>query len=434
MDNASKNLYMDITLSSKQRKALVEATAKINLWIGAVRSGKTFSSILSFLEALQSPVQGDAVILGYNRDTIQRNVVGLMYQLLGADAPGLGVNRVKLFGRNVDFIGANNEGAVSRLQGATLAFAYADEVPRLPESCWRMLLTRCSQPGSRIYGTANPEAPGHWLKTNYIDRQDQFDVKVWTFTMDDNPVLDDEYKKMVSSALSGVWYQRYILGEWAAAEGAIYDMFDPAIHVIPDNPRWDQYTIMGIDYGTTNPFGVTVIGYNNTHRPFLCVEKELYYSSEETGISKTDSQYADMVEELLQDFPNNKWIYLDPSAKSFETELLRRGIKVLPADNSVQSGIRYVASLLHKGDLQIVKGCKNLIREIQGYVWDKNMTERGEDKPIKKADHLVDSLRYGIFSHFGHMKKLDAPPQPEYYPKPTYKKYNTYGLQMGALA
>ncbi|HMF71392.1 MAG TPA: PBSX family phage terminase large subunit [Flavitalea sp.] len=417
---------MHISLSEKQKVAIAESNARINLWIGAVRSGKTFSSIIKFISALQKAPWGDVMILGYNRDTLQRNVINPMYQLLGTDPPSIGSKGIKLFGRNVYFVGAHNEGAISRLQGATLALSYVDEITRIPQSVWSMLMTRLSVTDAKVYGTANPESPSHWLKLEYLDRKDLFDLKEWNFYIDDNPALDEKYKSAIKSELTGVWYRRYILGEWAVAEGAIYDMFDPLFHVLEDSPRWNQYTIIGIDYGTTNPFGMVAIGFNNTHRPFLFIDKEFYYDSSVTGISKTDAQYADMVEEFLIDFPNAKYIYLDPSAASFETELRRRGVKVISANNDVENGIRYVASLFHKGDLQIHRSCKNLIREIQGYVWDLEASSKGKDKPIKKADHLLDAARYGIFSHFGGKLFLEDP-KPKTEPTQQFKPYNSYG-------
>lgn len=423
---------MEITLSPKQRKAIAEAKARVNLWIGSVRSGKTYSSIIKFLASLQQEPLGDVMILGYNRDTIQRNVLESMYQLLGAQVPSIGSKSTKLFGRNIYFVGAHNEGAISRIQGATLAIAYVDEVTRIPKSVWSMLMTRLSVPGATLFGTANPDGPSHWLKLDYIDHAEKFDMKTWGFTLDDNPSLTEEYKKAVKSELTGVWYKRLILGEWAVAEGAIYDMFDPDFHVVDENPRWNQYTIVGVDYGTTNPFAAVAVGYNDIHRPRLVVERELYYDSSNSGVCKTDNQYADMLEEFLTYLPNNKCVYLDPSAASFETELRRRGIKVISANNEVTPGIRYISSLLHKGDLQIHRSCKNLIREMQGYLWDLNASQKGKDVPLKKSDHANDATRYAIFSHFGGKLFLDRQ-QNKVEPIQTYKPYNQYGFFGGGV-
>lgn len=418
---------MRISLSDKQKKAIAQSNARINLWIGSVRSGKTYSSIIRFIASLQQEPYGDVMILGYNRDTIQRNVLEPLYQLLGEPVPSVGCKNTKLFGRNVYFVGAHNESSIARIQGSTLAIAYVDEVAKLPKSVWSMLMTRLSVKNAILFGTANPDGPSHWLKLDYLDRRDKFDLQDWQFTLDDNPSLTEDYKNAIKSELTGVWYRRLIMGEWAIAEGSVYDMFNSDYHVIDDNPRWNQYTIIGVDYGTTNPFAAIAIGFNNLHRPFLVVEKELYYDSSKTGVQKTDAQYADMLEDFLANFPNNKYVYLDPSAASFEQELKRRGIKVLSANNDVTSGIRYVSSLIYKGDLQIHNSCKNLINEIQGYVWDLSLSQKGKDAPLKKNDHALDAMRYAIYSHFGGKSFLD-PVTPKMQEQVThYKSYDNYG-------
>jgi hypothetical protein len=42
--------------------------------------------------------------------------------------------------------------------------------------------------------------------------------------------------------------------------------------------------------------------------------------------------------------------------------------------------------------------CQDLVEELMGYSWDPKAQMKGEDKPIKKADHGPDALRYGLLS------------------------------------
>jgi phage terminase large subunit len=58
-----------------------------------------------------------------------------------------------------------------------------------------------------------------------------------------------------------------------------------------------------------------------------------------------------------------------------------------------------MTSMVRDGTCLVLDKCKNLIREIEGYSWDPKSAERGEDKPIKKEDHLCDCLRYCLASH-----------------------------------
>ena len=173
-----------------QNKSFREATHRFNIWVGAVRSGKTFSSIYKFIERLRNGVPGDAMIIGVNRGTIHRNVLTTLYKTLGFPCPSPMCNKTTLYGRDVYFVGAPDVSAVTTIQGSTLAYAYVDEATCIPEAFWKMLETRLSVPGAQLFATCNPEGPAHWLKKDYLDRADVHDLIHWQFNLDDNPVLD----------------------------------------------------------------------------------------------------------------------------------------------------------------------------------------------------------------------------------------------------
>ena len=78
----------------------------------------------------------------------------------------------------------------------------------------------------------------------------------------------------------------------------------------------------------------------------------------------------------------------------------RKGYRLQSAANEVVPGITMVQLFLSQNRLKISKNCPNLIREIQGYVWDDKKALLGIDAPIKKDDHLLDALRYMIYTIF----------------------------------
>ena len=266
-----------------------------------------------------------------------------------------------------------------------------------------MIDTRLSNPHSMGFASMNPSFPSHKLK-QWIDKSDEGDPNYYSlhFTLEDNPYLDNSYKNRIKNSLSGVFFKRNYLGLWVLAEGAIFDCFDKSIHVVKKPPRCADYWIAGIDFGTSNTFACLVLGVstgNNTQQgKCLWVEKEYYWDSKKQGRQKTNSQYADDVQELLEPYAI-KGIYMDPSAASFRTELSKRGMHVVQADNDVLNGIQTMVSEMGKGNLFICSACKNLIREIEQYVWDEKKSKQGEDEPVKKADHAVDALRYAIQTH-----------------------------------
>jgi PBSX family phage terminase large subunit len=380
--------------SAKQDQSFCEATHRFNIWVGAVRSGKTYSSIHKFIDFLRNGPPGDAMIIGVNRATIHRNILTTLYKMLGFPCPSPMCNKTKLYGRDLYFVGAPDVSAVTTIQGSTLAAAYVDECTCIPEPFFKMLETRLSIPGARLFATCNPQAPAHWLKKQYIDRQDIHDLIYWNFHLDDNPSLDEAYKKAITSSFTGVWYKRFIKGEWCQASGAIYDNFDH--DNIYTNPfPSPSYYLVGIDYGTTNATAAVLCAVTPNAWPQIRVEKEYYYDSAIVGRSKTDAELVKDIKEFIG-YYNVSAIYVDPAAASFKIALRNEDLPVLDANNDVLLGIKTVNKFISGKNLVIQKGCKTVIEQIQSYAWCPKHAERGEDKPIKSGDHSCDALRYSL--------------------------------------
>jgi PBSX family phage terminase large subunit len=386
-------------MSDKQLLSIHEANKRFNIWCGAVRSGKTFASIEKFLKALKHGIPGDVMIIGVNRMTIQRNVLELMYKKLGFPAPASKSSEAKLYGRNVYFVGANDESAVRAIQGATLAYAYVDEATCIPEPFWKMLQSRASLKGSQIFATCNPEGPVHWLKKDFIDRAHELDLIYWSFVMDDNPSLTENFKNNLKKEYGyGVWYRRLILGEWAVSTGIVYDSFDDLN--LYENPKHNPvYYIAALDYGTINPTCCVVASVNPSVWPQICIEEEYYYDPVKTGRSKSDAELADDIKRFLSYRPIRS-LFVDPSAASLKVELRAKDIPVLDAINDVIQGIQITSKFINGKNVLIHKSCKNLREQLQSYQWDHKAAERGEDKPLKSNDHAVDALRYLCASGF----------------------------------
>jgi PBSX family phage terminase large subunit len=387
-------------LSPKQVKSYNEATHRFNLWIGAVSSGKTYASIDKLIERIQHAPAGDCMILGVSRESIQRNILKDLYDRMGFPTPSAKVNETKLYGRRIYFVGCNNERAVSSIQGSTLAIAYVDEAPKMPYPAWAMLTTRIRVPGAQLLATGNPEGPAHWLKKEYIDRGMDIDLIHWDFTLEDNPSLDEAYIRDTKASLTGIFYRRLILGEWAAAHGAIYDTFDQMnIYEHPKNNP--SYRIIGIDYGTTNATAAVMCAITPNLWPQIQVEAEYYWDSAKKGRSKTDYELVQDIKNFIG-YRNIDAIYVDPAAASLKLELRQNNLPVIDAQNEVVLGIKIVSKFISGKNLVIQKGCNTLIEHLQSYAWDPKAADRGEDKPLKQNDHICDALRYAIASRFPH--------------------------------
>lgn len=385
----------------KQADVILHADARWNILAGAVSSGKTFISYDLMAKRCLEQGPGNSLLVGKTLTTIRRNVINPMRERFGSAVSEIdGYGNVYLFGRRFYAVGANDEKALKKIQGLSLVYCNGDEFATWPKSFFDMLKSRLRQPGARFDGTCNPEGPLHWAKTELIDRAAELDLKYWHFVLDDNCFLDPGYVDAIKKEYTGVWYQRYILGMWIAAEGAVYDMFDSAVHVVDELPAFERYWV-GVDYGTTNPTVYLLIGQSG--QGLYVIDEWRYDSVRAGGRQKTDGEYsADFIRWLDSLKVQPVSVFIDPSAASFTAQLsmdyrrLGRRNNLAHADNTVLDGIRRTASLLSSKRLFIHNSCKGLIDEVTSYVWDSKKTETGEDVPVKMADHGPDALRYVV--------------------------------------
>jgi len=396
------------TLSQIQIDALKHSDARINIFEGPVRAGKSFISLLRWLAFCRDGPKGPLLICGRTDKTIKRNIILPLQELVGnALNYSIGKGEVTLYDRLMYVVGANDERAEGKIRGSEFAGALIDEATLIPESFFKMLLSRLSVSGAQLFCSTNPDSPYHWLKQEYIDRSHELNLKVFSFNIRDNPSLDEEYINELSKEYQGLWHTRYILGQWVLADGAVYDFFNEEIHVIQMPQSSADYYIVGVDYGTTNPCVFTLIGYNPGGYPNMWLEKEYYYDSKKELRQKSDYEYAKDLQQFVAGY-NVKRIYIDPSAASFRQELRRNGVNnVSDAVNDVIPGIRFMGQLLTNGTYKICSNCTSSIKEFSNYLWDSKASERGEDKPIKLNDHAMDAQRYALYTHF-FSKKMSS--------------------------
>lgn len=386
----------------KQRRAILGCDRRLNIFDGSVRSGKTVGSVISWLDYLDTGPPGPLLMIGKTERTLTRNVLHPIAELVGSGDYNLrsGAGECSIFGRRVMLVGANDERSEQKIRGLTLAGAYGDEVTTWPESFFTMLLSRLSLADARFFGTTNPDSPMHWLMTGYLQREEELSLRRWHFTLDDNPNLDPAFVAAIKQEYRGLWYRRFILGEWCVAEGAVYDMLDFGVNVVQQMPELVRHWV-GIDYGTSNPTVFLMLSQGVDGRMYF--HHEYRWDPARTGRQKTDPElsrdYRVWAEERLRE---NKVaperVFYDPSAASFGLQLYRDDVKRLaPADNAVLEGIRNVSGLLGSGVLAFHEPTtRDCLAEMTSYAWDTKAQQKGEDKPIKVKDHGPDSVRYSV--------------------------------------
>lgn len=401
--------------STKAKESILTSDARQNIWEGSVRSAKTIASIVRWLWFVkEAPSDWPLLMVGKTERTLKRNVLDPIIEMVGQRKAILkrGSGEFRLFNKQIELVGANDERSEGRIRGLTAGGCYGDEITLWPESFYSMMLSRLSVSGAKFFGTTNPDGPSHWFKKNYLDRRAELNMRVFHFTIDDNPTLDPTYVSALKNEYTGLWYRRFIKGEWCLAEGAVWDMFDVSRHVIDtqallaikaarqgtETASFNKYIAMA-DYATGNPTAFLLLGFDNPRGPYFVV-KEYYHDSRKVGRQKTDAEYV--VD--YKAFTAGQRVgaaYVDPSAASFILALRRASVTVVEAENSVIDGIRFVGTQFAGNNLFIDKSCVHLREEIEGYVWDAKAQARGEDKPVKVDDHACDAMRYGLYTAFG---------------------------------
>lgn len=396
-------------LSPAQITSIAKADARVNLWTGSIRSGKTIASLLKWLLFVgHAPRGGALVVVGRTREAIGRNLFGPLMDpsLFGVVSAHIryttGAPTATILGRTIHILGASDARSEMVLRGLTVVGAYVDEASLINETFFIQLLGRMSVPGAQMFATTNPDGPAHWLKKQVVDRAVELEYKTFQFRLSDNSHLDPAYVAQISREYTGLWYRRYILGEWVQAAGAVYEMWDPTHHVIAhqDLPKMDRILCLGLDYGDTHATRGVLLGLGRD----TIGTARLYALSEWVPGKMTVGEHSNSVRSWLINQPipewrNPEWVYVDPAAGSFKHQLFYDGLgNVANASNSVLSGIRTVSALLATDKLLISDTCTHLIDHLPGYMWDPKATALGEDKPVKADDDEVDALRYAIYS------------------------------------
>ena len=364
---------------------------------GAVRSGKTMAMGLSFfLWALTCFQDQRFGICGKTIESLRRNVLAEILPKLEAlggqwkEKRSENLLTVRFRGRENRFyiFGGRDESSASLIQGITFAGVLLDEVALMPRSFVEQACARCSVTGSRLWFNCNPAGPSHWFYRTWVLEAENRNALRLHFTMEDNPSLSEQIRERYRRLYTGVFYRRFILGQWAQAEGRVYDFFSAdMVGKAPDScDKW----YISCDYGTVNPTSMGLWGRSDG---IWYRVREFYFNSREQQRQLTDEEYAEALKNLAGGEKITA-VIVDPSAASFIEVLRRRGWQVKKADNDVISGIRLTSDCLKSGKVVICEGCADCIREMDEYVWDLSSGSR--DRVKKEHDHAMDDMRYFV--------------------------------------
>ena len=293
-----------LKFSKKQRRVLTwwrpsspDSGYDAILCEGAVRSGKTLCTGLSFFcWAMTCFAQKSFALCGKSVPAVRRNLWQELRPILREMGfqirERLSQNRIDISlgrRRNTFYLfGGLDERSAALVQGITLAGALLDEAALMPRSFVEQVCARCSVEGSRLWFSCNPESPAHWFYQEWVQKAREKNVLRLSFTMEDNPGLSRETIRRYEAMFQGAFYRRFILGEWAQAEGLIYDFFGPElVREAPEGLGGPWY--ISCDYGTVNP---TSMGLWGRKGGVWYRAAEFYYDSRRERRQKTDGEYA----------------------------------------------------------------------------------------------------------------------------------------------
>lgn len=374
---------------------------------GAVRSGKTSLMMVGFVDDAMTRFNGRRFgICGKTVDSATKNIVqpymAMQYAQKSYRIKWSRTDKTMTVSKggitNVfEVFGGKDESSYALIQGRTLAGCLIDEVVLQPRSFVDQAMIRCSVTGAKVWFSCNPAAPSHWFYTDWIKKADKGEInaKHIHFVLRDNPGLSEETIQRYEKSFSGVFYQRYVLGEWVAAEGLVYPFFSAGQDTYlfhGDASHVDGQFYVSIDYGTHNPcsMGLWVI-----HNGKALRIKESYFDSRAERVQRTDEEHYAELERLTKGYYIQA-VVVDPSAASFIETIRRHGrYLVVPADNDVLNGIRCVASLMQAGLVTIHESCTASRREFGLYSWDDKAKE---DRVVKENDHAMDDIRYFCYT------------------------------------
>lgn len=417
---------IDEMLNPKQIDFIINEDSRVNLLSGAVRSGKTYVSLLKWaLFVYSMPEDSEFIMVGKTITALKRNCLGLLTDLVGSNNFTYSTSQKSgiLYGKRIWLEGANDDRAESKIRGMTLAGAYVDELTQIPFEFYTMLLSRLSVKNAKLYATTNPDAPTHWVKTEIIDNE-KINKKIWNFQFDDNEILKKENEEYFEDlrkeyeSLGEVFLQRFIYGNWVLAEGLIYKQFnDNKEMFIKDkaidengNPINFMIITIGIDYGASKSAtsficnGITPMfkevwaldemKIEGVHTPEGLYKKfEEFYKSVVEQYGKVSVAFAD-------------WGSLGQTITfGLNRYLQQHGIPLQVQDcikGQIIERIHMDLTLFARGKRFILKKCKHLKEAYEQAVWD----EKKADTRLDDFTSDIDSLDANEYSYFPYYDKL----------------------------
>lgn len=438
---ATNSVKSDL-FSVKQLTVLTKAKRRWNILYGATRSGKTHVSYFLLLIHLRQHLNDSCLIAGKTLNTVERNILVPMRKIFGEKYIGKIVNNreVTLFGKKCFVVGANDERAITKIQGTGLGYAYLDELTTYPENFFQMLKSRLDAPNACCDATCNPESPSHFVK-QFIDTVG-LDIYVEQFTIYDNPFLPADFVTSLENEYRGtIYFDKWILGKWVKAEGLVFPLFKREKHYLTPQEYSAKYgknsiyaVIFGVDGATTNdstsiePLAIMSNGQ--------AVAIEPYYHNPKVNGQISNEQQIPLIKRYLEDlekrygfYRNGATFYTPVDCASADLCLSLQyhlpdyyNVRPFTHKNILQTTdvvnnafSRNLVCILNFGGYfnyyrnQFVSGERQVVVDLELMTWDKNNEKYDSSVP----NDCADALRYAICTFYANPENLWETPDAE---------------------
>jgi PBSX family phage terminase large subunit len=394
-----------VSFSPKQRRFFADGNRRWNIKSGATRSGKTFLDYYMLPIRLRelSGKAGLAVMLGNTKGTLQRNLIEPLQSIWTSSLVSdiRSDNTSRMFGEKVYCLGADNAASVDRIRGSSWKYLYGDEWATWHPDVFSMAKSRLDKSYSLADLTNNPEGPDHWA---YKFATSDVDVFFQEYCIDDNPYLAPEFVSNLKKEYAGtVYYDRFILGKWVRAEGACFPTFHynktstetgNVLYELPEGNPIKRVTF-GIDFGGHKSATVFVAtGWFIKDAKWCIVTLDydrIDHATKEIGPLDLNNRWFAFQARVRERWP------VDRAFADSAEQILIKGLNQMPhsihvADamkRPITERIRAANILYASGRKFVMAHCEQLIKAIEGAVWD---TKALVDTRLDNGTSDIDSL------------------------------------------
>ena len=394
-------------LSENQKKFLKDDLHRINLLYGSVRSGKTWISLLKWAIWIgQQASDKQFLMVGKTITTLKRNCLVLLEELIGDNITySISQKKAVIFGRTVWLEGANDERSESKIRGMTLMGVYVDELTQIPQDFYLMALSRLSEKGAVFLATTNPDHPKHYVKTEIIDN-DLLDKQVIKFLLDDNIFLDETYKENLKKEYTGVYYSRFINGDFVRAEGVVFRDFadNTEKYLIDKKDVPKSFKSVGIGYdlgGNKSNFALVATGISRDSQ--VTVLRAVEIEPQDMKLEDVEKAAIEFIQGVEKDYNcRAEYCYIDDNYYTTVNSLnnwryIFDSAAHIKASMPLEDRPLMMTKLMAQGRFKLVKGeCEPLVEQLQNVVFD----DKAEKAIIQDNGEMnidcVDSLYYSF--------------------------------------